>query len=216
MSINPINNSFPQVAAQPTISEPSNLPLSLKTSASASDLVQFNPNQGHVRFTALAGALFHQVNTQRTLWGNINDKGQMEVTTADGFKIVFSGKKEEWTITSPDGRTTRIWGDPHVDESDGDSWDFYKQGTFLFGDSKATVEVVSKGNSKKTYSETVTIYNGNDRFTVTNIAANNPEFVDWARDGIAHDKKLQDGSRFYLSQDTKGKDTWVSKNPEWF
>ena len=62
-----------------------------------------------------------------------SDAGMVAVRTRDGYMIRAEGKEHAWTITGPDGKTTRIWGDPHVYESDGNKWDFKTRSTFAFG-----------------------------------------------------------------------------------
>ena len=68
------------------------------------------------------------------------------VTTSGGYKIEATGKFE-WKITGPDGKSTRIWGDPHVAEGDGGKWDFKKDSTFVLGDgTKVHVKTQPYGN----------------------------------------------------------------------
>ncbi len=55
------------------------------------------------------------------------------ITTPGGYKIEQLGQFE-WKITGPDGKNTRVWGDPHVDEGDGGKWDFKKNTCFVLGD----------------------------------------------------------------------------------
>ena len=147
----------------------------------------------------------------RTLNAYTDENNKAFVTTEDGWKVAFTGESQSWTITSPDGRTTRIWGDPHVVESDGDHWDFHKNSTFVFGDNKVTVETkyLRPGVS---YSGTVTVYNGNDRFTITNIDTDKPTLVAWDRDGKAHDASLKDGDIYNLGTEANGEDQWQKVN----
>ncbi|WP_244237734.1 DUF1521 domain-containing protein [Corallococcus llansteffanensis] len=56
-----------------------------------------------------------------------------KVTTPGGYTIETIGQFE-WKVTGPDGKSTRIWGDPHVAEGDGGTWDFKKDTTFTLGD----------------------------------------------------------------------------------
>src|SRR4051812_11209965 len=46
-----------------------------------------------------------------------------KIHTPGGYTIESCGNSE-WKITGPDGKCTRVWGDPHVAESDGGKWDF--------------------------------------------------------------------------------------------
>lgn len=122
--------------------------------------------------------------------------GQLQVTTEDGYTLNFTGKKESWTITSPDGKETLIWGDPHVVESDGDKWDFTEQSSFSFGNNKVTVETIEKGPG--VYTQAVTIYNGDDRVTISGIDSNKLSLDAWSFDGVAHDGALEDGVGYSL------------------
>src|SRR5207248_5346521 len=59
------------------------------------------------------------------------DKGV--ITTAGGYKIEPSGQFE-WKITGPDGKSTRVWGDPHVETSKGTKFDFKQDTSFVLPD----------------------------------------------------------------------------------
>ena len=68
------------------------------------------------------------VTTKPGLQAIQDEKGQVVVRTPDGFVVRALASHQAWTITGPEGKTTRIFGDPHVFESDGTRWDFTKQG----------------------------------------------------------------------------------------
>ena len=139
----------------------------------------------------------------------VNDAGLYEVATEDGFKITFSGHSQQWVVEFPDGRSTRIWGDPHVNESDGDKWDFTKQSTFYFGKNKATVETAPFGNGGATVSKRVSIYNGIHRVTIDGIDTNNPTIESGVRaDGVDHDQDLYDGTHYHLKDLGNGEFHW--------
>ncbi|MFP2929171.1 DUF1521 domain-containing protein [Pyxidicoccus sp. 3LG] len=55
------------------------------------------------------------------------------ITTPGGYKIEQLGQFE-WKVSGPDGKHTRVWGDPHVDEGDGGKFDFKRNTTFVLGD----------------------------------------------------------------------------------
>lgn len=152
---------------------------------------------------SLIDVLFRPYAPQRTLWPTTVGENSVEITTADGYKVNFTGKQESWTITTPEGQNTRIWGDPHVDESDGDRWDFTKQSSFTFGNNKVTVETTPFGNGQ-TLSKTVTIYNGKDRLTITDIDKNKLSYVAWSLDSAQHDEKLTDGDVYRLETAATG------------
>jgi hypothetical protein len=137
-----------------------------------------------------------------------SDAGMINVRTRDGFLIRAEGKDQAWTITGPDGKTTRIWGDPHVYESDGNKWDFKTRSTFAFGNNKATVEVVPAGNGE-TLSAQVTIYSGDERVTIDGIDKDKPVITAVSRDGRQHDDALADGITFDRALNSRG-ESWRS------
>lgn len=56
-----------------------------------------------------------------------------KIHTPGGYTIEQLGQFE-WKISGPDGKSTRVWGDPHVDESDGGKFDFKRDTAFVLGD----------------------------------------------------------------------------------
>lgn len=135
-----------------------------------------------------------------------DETGAISVVTPDGFSIRAEGRDQAWTILGPDGFKTRIWGDPHVSESDGDTWDFLEQSTFKFGNNKVTVEVVPAGNGT-TYSARITVYNGKDRVTISGINSDKPTIDAVAKDGVQHDAQLSDGTVLERGVNTRG-ESW--------
>lgn len=137
---------------------------------------------------------------RQTLTASVTDKGKVLVETADGYKVRFEGENQEWWVIAPDGNKTRIWGDPHVEESDGTNWDFTEKSSFQFGQNKITVETIPTWNGK-TFSRQVSIYNGDDRFTLSGIATDELKFESWSFDAKSHDAKLSDGTVYKLVND---------------
>lgn len=145
---------------------------------------------------------------QSALDVNRNDAGMITVRTLDGYTVRAEGRDQAWSITGPDGRATRIWGDPHVSESDGDRWDFLNRSTFMFGKNKVTVEVVPAGNGQ-TLSARITIYSDKERVTIDGIEKNQPSIVAASSDGLQHDASLADGD-IYKRVVTPTGESWVS------
>ena len=139
-----------------------------------------------------------------------SDRGMVTVRTLDGFVVRAEGKDQAWSISGPDGRTTRIWGDPHVTESDGDTWDFKDRGTFAFGKNKATLEVVPAGNGQ-TLSSRLTIYAGDERVTIGGIDTNAPVITAVSHDGKQHDDSLADGAVYQRKLNQTG-EAWTTKS----
>ncbi len=113
-------------------------------------------------------------------------KNPPEYTTPGGFKIAAEGKDMAWTITTPEGKKTRIWGDPHVHEGDGGKWDFKKDMSFVLPDgTKIGVKTVPWGkNGEATVTGSIDIMNGNQRATIGNIDKNK----DLSDTGIQNDR----------------------------
>jgi hypothetical protein len=138
-----------------------------------------------------------------------NDKGMVTVRSLDGYIVRAEGKDEAWTITGPDGKTTRIWGDPHVTESDGNRWDFKERGTFVFGNNKATIEVVPDKKGE-TLSSRLTLYSGDQRVTISGIDGNKPTITAVSQDGKQHDDALADGVVYQRKINQTG-EAWTTK-----
>ncbi len=147
--------------------------------------------------------------SERALEAAVDDKGCVTVLTQDGYSIKCEGKDQAWMITHPDGQVTRIWGDPHVNESDGDTWDFKERSSFIFGKNKVTVETVPAGNGE-TFSSTITIYNGDERVTIVGLDKNQPVISAVTSDGKVHDAQLADGDLFSLGRESNGEEQWMS------
>ncbi|QRK13864.1 DUF1521 domain-containing protein [Archangium violaceum] len=91
-----------------------------------------------------------------------------KITTPGGYVIEQLGQFE-WKITGPDKKETRVWGDPHVEESDGGKWDFKKNTEFVLGDG-TRIDVTCKpyGNGA-TVTGQLDIINGDSHVCVTDI-----------------------------------------------
>lgn len=93
------------------------------------------------------------------------------ITTPGGYKIEQIGQYE-WKICGPDGKWTRIWGDPHVQESDrsgeATAWDFKRDSTFVLPDG-TRINVSTKPFNDMTVTSQLEVINGNDRVLVTDI-----------------------------------------------
>jgi Domain of Unknown Function (DUF1521) len=129
------------------------------------------------------------------------------VTTAGGYEIKMIGK-HEWQITGPDGKTTRIWGDPHVDEGDRDGnsdWDFKRNSTFVLGDgTRINVTTVPGGADGMTVTGSLEIISGNDRVEVENIDKGKGEIGTVTQDGYQRANSF-DGDVFVMGRES---DDW--------
>lgn len=113
------------------------------------------------------------------------------VVTAGGYRIEQLGQFE-WKITDPNGKdSTRIWGDPHVDESDRDGaadWDFKRDSTFVLGDgTRINVSTAPwSGNKNMTITTGLEIISGNDRVVVSGIDKGRGNIGSVTQDGYQH------------------------------
>ena len=133
----------------------------------------------------------------------LDDAGVVTVRTQDGFIIKAEAKQHGWSISDAEGKTTRIFGDPHVKESDGDTWDFKKRGTFFFGKNKLTVETSPVANGA-TITRQITVYSGKERVTIGGLDKNQPTILALADDGKQHDDALSDGVTYRRGGTSKG------------
>ncbi|RKH19337.1 DUF1521 domain-containing protein [Corallococcus praedator] len=91
-----------------------------------------------------------------------------KITTPGGYVIEPLGQFE-WKVTGPDGKETRVWGDPHVDEGDGGKWDFKNDTTFVLGDgTRINVNTVPYGNGM-TVTGSLDIIMGDDHVSVKDL-----------------------------------------------
>lgn len=93
-------------------------------------------------------------------WTCTSGGGKGTIDLGD-YKITVTEHNSVWILTNKStGISTRIWGDPHVDEgNDGrNDFDFKKDMTFQLADgTKITVETVAWGTSGQTLSSKLTI-----------------------------------------------------------
>ena len=135
-----------------------------------------------------------------------------KVTTAGGYTVEVLGTSE-WKITGPDGKSTRIWGDPHVHEGDREGgtgetnggWDFKRNSTFVLGDgTKINVTCVPGGAAGATVTGGLEIISGNDRVVVKDMEKGAQKFGTVTQDGFAHANSFQ-GDVFVQGKET---DDW--------
>ncbi len=118
--------------------------------------------------------------TGRGLTGAPRDEGwpQPAFRTAGGHTIVFEGERQSMKIYGPgqgpdDTPQADIWGDPHVQESDGTRWDFTKDGDVVLPDG-TLIAMDTTSETGQSYLDRVTIVTGNDRVEINGIAGDEP------------------------------------------
>jgi Domain of Unknown Function (DUF1521) len=135
--------------------------------------------------------------------GSLRTEGN-DVLTAGGYRIEMLGQYE-WKITGPDGRSTRVWGDPHVAEGDGGTWDFKRDSTFVLGDgTRINVTTVPAGNGA-TVTGSLEIISGNDRVVVSDIDKGTGRAGTVTQDGYQHVNSFGGNDVFAMGRET---DDW--------
>ncbi|NTX04274.1 DUF1521 domain-containing protein [Myxococcus sp. CA051A] len=147
----------------------------------------------------------------------VDDKGT--ITTPGGYKIEQLGQFE-WKISGPDGKNTRIWGDPHVDESDGGKFDFKRNTTFKLPDgTEINCSTVPWGNAGMTVTGKLDITNGADHIAVTDIDKGKGKVGELTKDGyettvaFQWDDAFKNNSRDLLVMG-KDSDDWANVGKE--
>ena len=141
--------------------------------------------------------------------GSMTTDGSV-VTTPGGYKIESTGQFE-WKITGPDGKETKVWGDPHVAEGDGGKWDFKRNSTFVLGDgTKINVNTTPYGNGN-TVTSNLEIISGNDRVTVSGIDKGKGVVGQVTQDGYAHANDFGGNDVFVMGSET---DDWSFQGKE--
>lgn len=133
--------------------------------------------------------------------GSLRTNGNA-IETAGGYKIEMLGQYE-WKITGPDGKSTRVWGDPHVAEGDGGQWDFKRNSTFVLGDG-TRINVTTKPWGNMTVTGQLEVISGNDRVVASDIDKGPGRIGTVTQDGYAHANSFQ-GDVFVQGRET---DDW--------
>lgn len=138
--------------------------------------------------------------------------GDKAIRTAGGYTIVPEGKDQAWSIYSPgqkpgDTPTSRIWGDPHVQEADGTKWDFSKSSNFKLPDG-TNISVHTTAEQGHSLSSSLDITNGADRVQISGIDQNKPSVGAITHDGYEARANQKDADTFLLGGDTQ--------NVKWF
>lgn len=148
--------------------------------------------------------------------GSLRNEGG-KITTPGGYTIETT-KQHEWIITGPDGKTTRIWGDPHVAEGDGGKWDFKRDSTFVLGDgTRINVKTAPWGDGKMTVTSGLEIISGNDRVNITDIDKGKGVTGAITQDGFAHANCFGNNDVFVMGRESddwsyQGREVTGSKN----
>jgi hypothetical protein len=142
--------------------------------------------------------------------GSLKTDANGTITTPGGYKIEATGQFD-WKITGPDGKETKVWGDPHVAEGDGGKWDFKRDSTFVLGDgTRINASTVPYGNGA-TVTGSLEIISGNDRVQVTDIDKGKGKTGPITADGFAHANSFGGKDVFVMGKET---DDWSFQGKE--
>jgi len=136
--------------------------------------------------------------------GSLKTDSSGVITTPGGYKIEATSQFE-WKITGPDGKNTRVWGDPHVDEGDGGKWDFKRDSTFVLGDGTRINCTTAPYGNGMTVSAKLEIISGNDRVQVTDIDKGKGKTGPVTQDGYANVNSFGGKDVFVMGKET---DDW--------
>lgn len=142
------------------------------------------------------------------------DKENQTINLDNGYRIQLLEGRSQFTLEKLNEKgevekSTRIWGDPHIDiGNDGKTdADFWKQTTLALEDgTKISIGTRSKGGNM-TYSDTLTITKGDQAVEVTGLmsGADEMKIGDVTTNGKALDKATNDG---YIMYEGEG-NTWA-------
>jgi uncharacterized protein DUF1521 len=148
-------------------------------------------------------------------WSHEQQNGKATLRLGDKYTITLNEKDASWTVrNNQTGHTTKVSGDPHVDDdNDGkNDFDFKKDMTFQLEDgTKISVSTVPYGNGQ-TLSSKLTITNGSNAITVEGLGqgkdgANNLR-VTQSNAGVTLDQLAHDGAQTIYE---RGQD-WVDRS----
>ena len=136
--------------------------------------------------------------------GSLQTGANGVITTPGGYKIEATSQFE-WKVTGPDGKSTRVWGDPHVDEGDGGKWDFKRDSTFVLGDgTRINCSTTDYGNGM-TVTKGLEIISGNERVQISDIDKGKGKTGAVTQDGYAHVNSFGGKDVFVMGKET---DDW--------
>lgn len=142
--------------------------------------------------------------------GSLKTDKQGVVTTPGGYKIEATSQFE-WKVTGPDGKSTRVWGDPHVAEGDGGTWDFKRDSTFMLGDgTRINVTTAPYGNGM-TVSAGLEVISGNDRVEIADLDKGKGKTGKVTHDGFQRANAFGGKDVFVMGRET---DDWSFQGKE--
>lgn len=136
-----------------------------------------------------------------------------KITTPGGYVIEQLGQFE-WKVTGPDGKHTRVWGDPHVDEGDGGKWDFKRDTAFVLGDGTRINVTTKPWGNDMTVTGQLDIVSGDSHVRVTDIDKGKGKVGQPTNDGMAEVVRFHSNYKADIFQMGKETDDWTFEGKE--
>jgi len=143
-----------------------------------------------------------------------NSDGTTTTLTPGGYEIKYDSANSTATITdTKSGESSTIWGDPHVDESDGDQWDWQSAtSSYVLSDGTKLTMNSTGGDSTNGYGtlESMDIYSGQGRTHInssadgTTLSGDSREADNAQSDGEVYIGNLQANGWKQLSNEEMG------------
>jgi hypothetical protein len=142
--------------------------------------------------------------------GSLKTDEKGVVTTPGGYKIEALGQYE-WKVTGPDGKSTRVWGDPHVAEGDGGKWDFKRNSTFMLGDGTRINVTTAPVKNGMTVTKDLEIISGNEAVSITGLDKGKGKTGPVTQDGFSKANSFGGNDVFVMGKET---DDWSFQGKE--
>jgi hypothetical protein len=143
--------------------------------------------------------------------GMTTDPSTGTISLPDGTTITQDGQYD-WSVHNPDGTTSTITGDPHVNDGVGHKWDFQQDSTFVLKDgARINVNTVPYGNAGAHVTSSLEVLYGNQRATVTGIDKGKGTVSGVTNDGYQHVNDMPQGAPVFVED---SKDSWTLNGQE--
>jgi len=136
-----------------------------------------------------------------------------KITTPGGYTIEQLGQFE-WRVTGPDGKNTRVWGDPHVDESDGGKFDFKRDTSFVLGDGTRINVTCKPWGNGMTVTGQLDIVAGDSHVRVSDIDKGKGKVGQVSYDGLDEVVRFHSASKTDIFQMGKTTADWTFEGRE--
>lgn len=136
-----------------------------------------------------------------------------KITTPGGYQIEQLGQFE-WKVTGPDGKHTRVWGDPHVDEGDGGKFDFKRDTAFVLGDGTRINVTTKPWGNDMTVTGQLDIVSGDSHVRVTDIDKGKGKVGQPTQDGLDEVVRFHGNTKADVFRMGNETDDWTYEGKE--